>query len=138
MHVNQRSAQLEDLVIHFIILPVPMRQNSPTKEQHFIGVESVGLAVGGKVLGHRSLLRYYKQSIRFGDQRDAVLINRVSGQYRLLGWTGHERLTARIKAAKKESIKRKKFDLNVGVSNYYTRKSRIKPKMAVFNSGYRP
>ncbi len=100
--------------------------------------DEVSLAVNGKLLGHRSLHRYYKQSFPRSERRDAVLINKVLGEYRLLGWRGNRIIPAELRAARMQTMRNKKFDYKVGKSNYYTRKSAIKPSMAVFNSGYRP
>ena len=105
-----------------------------------IGSEDVSLAVNGKLLGHRSLQRYYKQRFPQGAQRDSAMISRVLNEYRLLGWKGQSnKPTKEVKAATRiEMARKRRFDLKVGTSNYYTRKSAIKPSMAVFNSGYRP
>eukprot|EP00455_Lapot_gusevi_P024568 TRINITY_DN2561_c0_g1_i3.p1 TRINITY_DN2561_c0_g1~~TRINITY_DN2561_c0_g1_i3.p1 ORF type:complete len:251 (-),score=59.13 TRINITY_DN2561_c0_g1_i3:36-788(-) len=43
----------------------------------------------GTVIGHRSLLRYYKQKPRSTDQRESVLINMLANQYRLLALPGY-------------------------------------------------
>ncbi len=105
-----------------------------------VGTEEVSMAMNGKLLGHRSLQRYYKQKFAPGAQRDSRMISRVLSEYRLLGWKGQDnKPTKEVKAATRIQLARKRrFDLKVGTSNYYTRKSAIKPSMAVFNSGYRP
>lgn len=103
------------------------------------GSEDVSLVVNGKVLGHRSLLRYYKQSYPSSAGGNRTAIERVLNEYRLLGWKGHRTIPKEVvKAARVQAVQKRRFDLKVGVKNYYTRKSAIKPSMAVFNSGYRP
>lgn len=100
--------------------------------------DEVSMAVNGKVLGHRSLQRYYKQSYAKAEVRDSVLISKVAGEYRLMGWGGQKKLPMEVRAKRVERMKKFKYELSVGRKNYYTRKAALKPSMAVFNSGYRP
>lgn len=103
-----------------------------------VGDEEVGLAVNGKVLGHRSLRRYYEQSAGGrADERAAVVANRVMKEYRLLGWEGKGKSAVAVKRMRREARREQRFQLLVGGQNYYTRKARFKQSMAVFNSGYR-
>lgn len=100
--------------------------------------EEVGLAVNGKVLGHRSLRRYYNQSVGSGvDSRAAVVANRVMKEYRLLGWEGKKKDVMTVRTQRRVQRRDQRFQLVVGGQNYYTRKARFKQSMAVFNSGYR-
>lgn len=103
-----------------------------------VGEQEVALAVGGKLLGHRSLRRYYNQAAGTRvDTRAAVVANRVMKEYRLLGWEGRK-VSAGLKQAQTfEARRTKRFELAVGNKNYYTRKATFKQRMAVFNSGYR-
>lgn len=114
----------------------PLASAASVSEVH--GAEDVSLAVNGKVLGHRSLARYYQQSYAQGAIARRPHVDRVIREYRQLGWKGHQAPKAVLKAARKQAARNRKFELQVGHSNYYTRKSAIKPSMAVFNSGYRP
>lgn len=106
------------------------------------GAEEVGdeveMVVAGKVLGHRSLKRYYRQAAGSSvDSRAAVVANRVMKEYRLLGWEGRK-VDDGVKRGQWRAARReKKFALTVGNKNYYTRKATFKQRMAVFNSGYR-
>ncbi|CDF40611.1 unnamed protein product [Chondrus crispus] len=107
-------------------------------EREEVNAEEVGLAVNGKVLGHRSLRRYYEQSAGgHVDERAAVVANRVMREYRLLGWEGKGRDAVAVKKMRRETRRDQRFQLSVGGQNYYTRKARFKQSMAVFNSGYR-
>lgn len=106
------------------------------------GEDVCGLVVGNKVIGHRSLLRYYRQSSgQHVDNRDAIVAHRKGGKNLDLATIRSmkrphmdEKLTGR-KYARKQ---RQRFELMVGRKNYYVRKSRFKQKMGVLNSGYRP
>lgn len=101
-------------------------------------VEDVGLVVNGKVVGHRSLRRYYKQSAGGAvDSRAAVVANRVVKEYRLLGWEGKKKDPMLVRSQRREARRDLRFQLVVGGQNYYCRKARFKQSMAVFNSGYR-
>jgi pre-60S factor REI1 len=100
--------------------------------------EEVAMVAGGKVVGHRSLRRYYQQRGRVQDSRDAVVINKVATEYRMLGWKRQKIPNVQLRAARMASFRRSKESLEVGVRNYYTRKAPLRTPMAVFNSGYRP
>lgn len=104
-----------------------------------VGEEVVGLAVSGKVLGHRSLGRYYGQATgQRVDCREAVVANRVLSEYRKLGWEGRKKDDVmKVKGERFRQKREKRFELLVGGRNYYTRKAQFKQSMAVFNSGYR-
>lgn len=99
--------------------------------------DEVGLVLGGKVVGHRSLTRYYRQGAgRSEDLRVGVLANRGAMQgLRAIGWKKLDRQS--VESSRMAVRQRAKFELVVGGQNYYTRKARFKQKMAVFNSGYR-
>eukprot|EP00177_Eucheuma_denticulatum_P000429 GFKZ01000740.1.p2 GENE.GFKZ01000740.1~~GFKZ01000740.1.p2 ORF type:complete len:372 (-),score=76.55 GFKZ01000740.1:2918-4033(-) len=100
--------------------------------------EEVEMVVAGKVLGHRSLKRYYKQAPGSSvDSRAAVVANRAMKEYRLLGWEGRK-VDDGVKRGQRRAARREqRFALSVGNKNYYTRKATFKQRMAVFNSGYR-
>lgn len=100
--------------------------------------EDIEMAVNGKVVGHRSLRRYYRQSAGGAvDSRAAVVANRVVKEYRLLGWEGKKKDPILVRSQRREARRDLRFQLVVGGQNYYTRKARFKQSMAVFNSGYR-
>lgn len=96
----------------------------------------------GRVLGHRDLARYYKQ--RPSPAADARALARAStrsavlSSYKRLGWTGPA--VPRVTAADQriQLLRSKREQLRVGMSNYYTRKAAVRPKLGVLNSGYRP
>lgn len=100
--------------------------------------QEVEMVVGNKIVGHRSLRRYYKQSAgREVDSRAAVVANRMMSEYRAIGWQS-KKLDIQVKKGQRNMIRGKqRFELMVGNQNYYTRKATFKQKMAVFNSGYR-
>lgn len=70
---------------------LPWNERCKPKVFHFLLVFVYLLSKGAKI-GHRSLMRYYKQ--RFGAQRAVALhhnqnaVGRVLRQYRALGWGG--------------------------------------------------
>lgn len=101
----------------------------------------VGLAVGGKVVGHRGLQRYYKQGRGpQKDERAAVVANKRYHDGRMMiGLKNRleEEKVMPLREKRWQSKQRKRFALMVGGQNYYTRKARFKQAMAVFNSGYR-
>ncbi|GAB0496065.1 hypothetical protein MMPV_007375 [Pyropia vietnamensis] len=96
----------------------------------------------GRVLGHRDLARYYKQ--RPSPAADARALARAStrsavlSSYKRLGWAGPA--ASRVTAADQriQLLRSKREHLRVGMSNYYTRKAAVRPKLGVLNSGYRP
>lgn len=99
--------------------------------------DEVGLVVGNKVVGHRSLVRYYKQSGGSrGDSRAGVVANRGMQEHRMIGF---KKQTGALPLSVSRGMYRRhqRFELLVGGQNYYTRKARFKQSMAVFNSGYR-
>lgn len=98
--------------------------------------EEVGLIVGDKVLGHRSLRRYYRQHIGESDKRVAIVAAKKERRMELLSKRAAEgKLPLRMKWL--ASHRQSRFDLAVGQKNYYTRKATFKQKLVVLNSGYR-
>lgn len=75
----------------------------------------------GAVIGHRSLLRYYKQ--RLNPSRALVpsksnkKLHKVLAQYRSLGWTQTQQLAAARKAKDIHTMKRQyqKWNMQLGV-----------------------
>lgn len=105
------------------------------------GEEAYALVLGDKVIGHRSLARYYRQSGGdHVDSRDAVVAHRK-------GCSSHELAAIQMKrrspafdklsGSKHVHLQRQRFELKVGGKNYYVRKSKLKQKMGILNSGYR-
>lgn len=134
---NEGWEEVEDDVENAL---VEAKDGSGFKESEGDGVgeEEVALAVGGKLLGHRSLRRYYKQAAgNRVDTRASVVANRIMKEYRLLGWEGGKVDAVLKRVQKKEAQRMKRFELAVGNKNYYTRKATFKQRMAVFNTGYR-
>ncbi|XP_006810657.1 zinc finger protein 622-like, partial [Neolamprologus brichardi] len=75
-------------------------------------------------IGHRSLMRYYKQ--RFGAQRAVVLthnknaVGRVLRQYKSLGWggdTGNSALNQKQKDMQYVQMMKSKWMLKMGISH---------------------
>lgn len=106
------------------------------------GEDTYALVVGNKVIGHRSLVRYYRQSSgQQIDNREAIVAHRKGGKTLDLATIQSmkripmdEKLTGQKYARRQQ----KRFELMVGRKNYYVRKSKFKQKMGVLNSGYRP
>jgi pre-60S factor REI1 len=43
----------------------------------------------GKIVGHRTLARYYRQSLNNrSNEKSVELVNRIKDKYRALGWSG--------------------------------------------------
>lgn len=104
------------------------------------GGEAYALSIGSKVLGHRSLSRYYRQPAGHGtDERDAVVANRKASEMRVAAWRAERQRISHTRTAGQDMARRRRqcFELSVGKSNYYVRKSKFRQPMAVFNSGYR-
>lgn len=100
--------------------------------------EEVAMVLGDKVIGHRSLNRYYRQRGHHVDSRDAVLSNRLAIEYRRLGVDKKLLDDSAIRAKRMATLQRKKKLLDVGLKNNYTRKAKLTVPLATFNSGYRP
>jgi pre-60S factor REI1 len=113
-------------------------KEKPSSKYEETQEEEVAMVIGTKVVGHRSLKRYYLQRGRFADSRDAVVINKVANEYRMLGWKAQKMPDAKVRAVRMAAFKHNKRSLEVGLRNYYTRKAPLRTPMAVFNSGYRP
>lgn len=96
----------------------------------------------GRVLGHRDLARFYKQ--RPSPAADARALARSStrsavlSSYKRLGWAGPAVSRAAAADQRIQLLRSKREHLRVGMSNYYTRKAAVRPKLGVLNSGYRP
>lgn len=96
----------------------------------------------GRVLGHRDLARFYKQ--RPSPASNARALARAStrstvlSSYKRLGWAGPAVSRAAAADQRIQLLRTKREHLRVGMSNYYTRKAAVRPKLGVLNSGYRP
>lgn len=103
-------------------------------------MEEVALVLGGnKVIGHRSLWKYYRQRIRAPDSRDAVVIGKAEGNLRIMGWkNGKACQDPELRGARMQAFQQNKRRLEVGMKNYYTRKAPLKVPFGTLNSGYRP
>lgn len=118
----------------------PSRDAERTDAYDETEMEEVAMVVGSnKVIGHRSLRRYYRQNIRAPESRDAVLISKAERDLRVLNWeTGKVAQDPQLREARMQAFRRSKRLLEVGIKNYYTRKAPLKVPFATFNSGYRP
>ncbi|XP_058250758.1 cytoplasmic 60S subunit biogenesis factor ZNF622 isoform X1 [Hemibagrus wyckioides] len=90
----------------------------------------------GAKIGHRSLMRYYKQ--RFGTQRDLVPVNnqravgRVLRQYRALGWAGDSgkgSLVHQQKDMQYVQRMKSKWMLRTGMSNNVTKQAHFRAQV---------
>lgn len=142
--VQGEDEDLENAVV------VSDNRDTHTSPAHFSGLaddlqtdtngEAYALSVGDKLVGHRSLARYYKQpASRENDTRDAVVANRQATQMRVAAWKSERRRITQAQAAGQGLAcqRRQCFELSVGQSNYYVRKSKLRQNMSVLNSGYR-
>lgn len=98
----------------------------------------VGLVLEDKVIGHRSLQRYYRQRGQMVDSRDSVVINKLANDYRLLRLSDKETNENMMRAKRMAAFQRKKKQLDIGMRHNYTRKAKLRVPLATFNSGYRP
>lgn len=98
--------------------------------------EEVAMVLGNKTIGHRSLRRYYKQRLHSSDTREAVVINKLSSEYRVMGWQGKKMPDATMKNKRMQAFKHCKRNLAVGMKNYYTRKAPLHVSFSALNSGY--
>ncbi|XP_043311467.1 zinc finger protein 622-like [Cervus canadensis] len=88
----------------------------------------------GARVGHRSLMRYYKQ--RFGLSRAVVVaknqkaVGRVLQQYRALGWTGSTG-AALVRQRDMQYVQRmkSKWMLKMGMKNNATRQMHFRPQV---------
>lgn len=104
--------------------------------------EIYAIAIGDKLVGHRSYQKYYKQKNGATmDVRDSVVANRHSAQEMQLMALRHNMAggqSTAVKSAQKNAYHRQqRFELMVGIQNYYVRKTKFKQNMVVMNSGYR-
>eukprot|EP01092_Planopodium_desertum_P009205 TRINITY_DN3950_c0_g1_i1.p1 TRINITY_DN3950_c0_g1~~TRINITY_DN3950_c0_g1_i1.p1 ORF type:complete len:199 (-),score=25.18 TRINITY_DN3950_c0_g1_i1:106-702(-) len=82
----------------------------------------------GKVLGHRSLARYYKQRLRPEEKRESVLITKMMAQYKAIGWHAKEDLKTRRERAR--ILDRQKLErLRVGVGQNYILKKYFRSQL---------
>nr|XP_033791129.1 zinc finger protein 622 isoform X1 [Geotrypetes seraphini] len=88
----------------------------------------------GAKIGHRSLMRYYKQ--RFGLQRAVVVsknqrvVGRVLQQYKALGWTGGTgTVLARERDMQYIQRMKSKWMLKTGMSNNATKQMHFRPQV---------
>lgn len=113
-----------------VVAVKPARRHEEAQE------EEVEMVLGGKVIGHRSLQRYYRQRLRAPDTRDAVVINRLASDLRVLGWQGKKMPDATLRNKRMSAFKFAKSNLAVGMKNYYTRKAPLRVSFSALNSGY--
>lgn len=118
-----------------------LRTHSHEENQPDVDAENIyALTLGNKTIGHRSLARYYKQAGgSSGDTRDAVVASLSAAEMRVSAWRAErKRMTMTQANGQSFALRRRQcFELSVGSSNYYVRKSKLRQNMAVLNSGYR-
>ncbi|PXF49107.1 Cytoplasmic 60S subunit biogenesis factor [Gracilariopsis chorda] len=100
------------------------------------GRDEVGLVVGDKVVGHRSLARYYRQRARGVEESAAVVAVRQERRMMELSRRAKDG-TLPLRVRRLAALRESRFALAVGRGNYYSRKARFKQRMVVLNSGYR-
>ncbi|CAG9858661.1 unnamed protein product [Phyllotreta striolata] len=75
----------------------------------------------GAVVGHRSLMRYYKQSINPNmavvPSKNNRKLHKVLAQYKSLGWTETQQAVAARKARDFHFLKRMHYNMRMGVKN---------------------
>lgn len=115
-------------------------ESGPTRQREYEQTqeEEVEMVLGNKVIGHRSLQRYYRQRVHGADSREAVVINKLAGELRVMGWQGKKIPDAELKTKRMTAFRRNKKNMELGMKNYYTRKAPLRVKFSALNSGYRP
>jgi len=72
----------------------------------------------GRLIGHRALRLYYQQKLRLPDTREAVVINNMVNQYRMLGWNSSTHMQGRNSGDRtqhpRQDRRAKIFDLKIG------------------------
>ncbi|KAJ8902087.1 hypothetical protein NDN08_006495 [Rhodosorus marinus] len=91
----------------------------------------------GARVGHRSMLRYYKQAPRPDETRDSVQLTRIMGEYRMIGQGSVSNKQAALPSRKQLESKRR-LDNHVSKRQYYIGKLKANTNIAIMNSGYRP
>ncbi|XP_077579781.1 cytoplasmic 60S subunit biogenesis factor ZNF622 [Stigmatopora nigra] len=91
----------------------------------------------GSRVGHRSLMRYYKQ--RFGTERtlvpsrDTRAVGRVLRHYKALGWTGHAAGAVGVRGIRRDmqfvQIMKSKWMLKMGMNHNTTRQKHFRPQV---------
>ena len=71
----------------------------------------------GKTAGHRAYNRYWKQTLKPEETRDSVLIQRLKGQYKMLGWHTVSQKMEQARQTKKQAllVSRKHVDFKAKV-----------------------
>jgi len=136
---DQLKSKMEDDGSRTLVVASARSGASYQTEQDGNDEVPVGLVLAnGKVVGHRSLKRYYDQKLKPArSHHDAARVNRVLSEYRALGWHSQgQEMPLEIRQRFLDI--QKKTDLTVGMKTYYTRKAKLNPSMGVLNSGYRP
>jgi pre-60S factor REI1 len=98
--------------------------------------EEVAMILGNKVIGHRSFQRYYRQRLNAVDHREAVVINRLASELRVLGWQDKKMADPVFRTKRMNAFRHSKRNLEVGMKNYYTRKAPLRVSFSALNSGY--
>mmetsp|Transcript_11124 Transcript_11124/g.46452 ORF Transcript_11124/g.46452 Transcript_11124/m.46452 type:complete len:307 (+) Transcript_11124:577-1497(+) len=91
----------------------------------------------GTRVGHRSMLRYYKQAPRPRETRDSVQLTRIMGEYRMIGQGSVSSKQVALPSRKQLESKRR-LDNQVSKRQYYIGKLKANTNIAIMNSGYRP
>mmetsp|Transcript_9761 Transcript_9761/g.14662 ORF Transcript_9761/g.14662 Transcript_9761/m.14662 type:complete len:88 (+) Transcript_9761:61-324(+) len=68
----------------------------------------------GRVLGHRSLVRYYKQSLRPVADQPTKLAIRISKEYRAIGLPGYGNRSTRNEKSRKDVLRANKYYMKIG------------------------
>ncbi|RKP20236.1 hypothetical protein ROZALSC1DRAFT_12959 [Rozella allomycis CSF55] len=74
-------------------------EDAPIHESIFVDSDGTMILPSGTQLGNRMYKKYYKQRLPAEENRESVLINKLMGQYRALGWKGNDELSVVHKKA---------------------------------------
>ncbi len=70
----------------------------------------------GRVAGHRAFAKYWNQNLKPCERREAIVINRLVGQYRTIGWhTISEDVRAKMKQARLQTRAKSIHETRIGI-----------------------
>mmetsp|Transcript_44254 Transcript_44254/g.71137 ORF Transcript_44254/g.71137 Transcript_44254/m.71137 type:complete len:416 (-) Transcript_44254:95-1342(-) len=85
----------------------------------------------GRVIGHRSLVRYYKQNLKPTDSRNTNLIIKMIRDYRAIGLPGYQQRSKRNEKNRKEVLEANKRFMKMGFKK--NKQKHFKDSTAPFN-----
>ncbi|GAB5355395.1 hypothetical protein AAMO2058_000201900 [Amorphochlora amoebiformis] len=121
---------------------VPEKKEEKTKERRLAPNEVEGVASemndlgeivmkDGRVLGHRSLVRYYKQNLKPVDTEQPSLVIKIMRNYRAIGMKGYNGRSKRNEKSRKDVLHANKYFMKIGFKK--NKQKHFKDSTAPFN-----